>query len=68
MRLDPCTCHTHRPRPLEIEVLRDGTWWPGFLVHWRTDGDRWPGNVRYTVGPGRTYVGWVDQDQVRLVG
>ena len=49
----------------EVEVLRDGTWWPGFLEHWRKDGDRWTGDVRYTVGVGQTYVAWVDQNRIR---
>ena len=48
----------------EVEVLRKGAWWPGFLEHWRKDGHRWSGNVRYSVGVGQTYIGWVDQDRI----
>ena len=49
----------------EVEVLREGTWRPGFLEHWRKDGDRWEADVRYTVGIGQTHVAWVDENMVR---
>lgn len=48
-----------------VEVLdSDGFWHEGFFKHWRRDGDRWSGFVRYSVGVGMTHIGWCDQELI----
>ena len=48
-----------------VEVLEDGTLWPGMLRWWRRDGDRWLAFVDITNRPGITYVRWVPAERVR---
>jgi hypothetical protein len=53
-------------RPQDVEVYRDGGWWPGFLLGWRHD-DRgscqvW---VRLTVAGSETTT-WTELDALRL--
>lgn len=51
---------------IDVKVLHDdGSWYPGGLEHWREDGERWTGYVRYTVGLDATHIAWVDQNHIR---
>ena len=52
---------------IDVEVRHDGRWHAGVLEHWRRDGDRWRGFVRYSVGVGMTHIAWVDQGGIRQV-
>lgn len=52
---------------IEVEVLVDGTWWPGFLEHRRQRDGRWEGFVRWTRGPGLNHLGWYDYDDLRPI-
>lgn len=57
----------YRPdqRP-DVEVLRDGVWYPGELRAWQSRADGWWANVQYRTAPGMTYLDTVPADQVRL--
>jgi hypothetical protein len=52
---------------IDVQVLVDGTWWPGALEHRRRRDGRWEGWVRYTTGLGETRLGWFDCQQLRPV-
>jgi hypothetical protein len=53
-------------RPIKlVEVLVDGTWFPGKLRAWQKHDGRWRGDVIYTIGVGMRKLGWFDQDRVR---
>ena len=45
-------------RDIDVQVLVDDTWYDGNLEHWRRDGDRWTGFVRWSRGPGMNHIGW----------
>lgn len=49
-----------------MEVLHEGRWLPGLLLHaYRRDDGRWRGIVRYTAGVGERYEQGRDQDDIR---
>lgn len=48
-----------------VEVLVDGTWWPGFLERRRQAGDSWEGFVRWSTAPGENRIGWHPYEQIR---
>ena len=49
-----------------VEVLHEGRWLPGLLLHaYRRDDGRWRGIVRYTAGVGEQYEQGRDQDEIR---
>lgn len=50
-----------------VEVLHDGRWLPGTLMHAyrRREDGRWRAIVRYTAGVGERYEQARDQDEVR---
>lgn len=50
---------------VEVEVLVDGTWHPGFLEHRRPAGDQWEGFVRWSSAPGENRIGWYPYEQLR---
>ena len=52
---------------IDVEVLVDGTWWPGVLEHRRQDDDHWLGFVRWTQAPGENRIGWYPYEQLRQV-
>lgn len=60
MKLDP-------ERDSAIEVLHEGRWLPGTLLHRyrRREDGRWRGIVRYTAGVGEQYEQSRDQDEIR---
>ena len=52
-----------------VEVLHDGRWLPGLLLHtYRRNDGRWRGIVRYTAGVGEQYEQGRDQDDIRSPG
>jgi hypothetical protein len=54
------------PSHAEVEVLHDGRWVRGWLLHaYRTADGRWRGVVRYTVGVGMTYQQGRDESELR---
>jgi len=50
-----------------VEVLVDGTWYPGELRAWQKLEGRWRGDVVYTVGVGMRKLGWFLEDRLRPV-
>jgi hypothetical protein len=56
--------------PRACEVLHDGRWIAGWLLHWYRDprDGRWRGVVQYTVAPGATYYQPRDQTELRPIG
>lgn len=50
------------------EVLHDGVWVEGQLLHWyRTDAGRWRGVVRFSAGLGATFQQGRDESEIRPV-
>ena len=50
----------------EIEVLIDGTWYPGELRAWiPAEEGAWNGNVSYSTGVGQTYLATVPEDRIQ---
>jgi hypothetical protein len=58
---------TTRLNIVDVEVLVDGTWWPGNLEHWRRRDDRWEGWIRWSTGPGENRVDWFPAERIRRV-
>ncbi|NHC44972.1 hypothetical protein [Motilibacter aurantiacus] len=52
---DPSPEPAARGRQRRVEVLHDGEWLPGTLLHAYRVGDRWRAVVRYYAGPGSQY-------------
>ena len=55
---------------VEVEVLVDGTWWPGWLDpdHWRrTPEGRWEGFVRWSKGPADDFLRHFVEADIRRV-
>ncbi len=51
-----------------VEVLHNGSWHRGRVEAMYRDGDgRWHAFVRYSVAPGRQFLQWRDEDEVRKV-
>lgn len=50
---------------IPVEVLVDGSWWEGFLEHWRKLDDGWQGYVRWSQGTGAQYIRWIDAGDIR---
>ena len=48
-----------------VEVVVDGTWYPGELRAWQRLDGRWRGDVTYTIDVGMRKLGWFDQTDVR---
>jgi hypothetical protein len=60
----------NRHLDVQVEVRRDGVWWPGWLDPTqcrRDDTGRWRGFVRYSTGPDQNRLGSFDQDDIRKV-
>lgn len=56
-------------REAAVEVLHEGRWLPGRLLHaYRRDNGRWRGIVRYTAGVGEQYEQGRDQEDIRRPG
>lgn len=50
----------------EVRVqLDDGLWVPGWLEAYRQVEGVWSGHVRYTLGVGRTHIGWFEEGRIR---
>jgi hypothetical protein len=56
----------HNGRMQEVEVERDGQWWPGTMGLWREDERGWVATVRYAAG-GRQYTETMPADRVRTL-
>lgn len=54
-----------RPRP--VQVLHEGTWYDGWVEGVRRDDAGWQGFVRYAVAPGRRYLQWRPQSELRPI-
>lgn len=51
-----------------VEVLVDGTWYPGELRSWDKDeAGAWSAMVEWTTAPGSTFLGRVPADRLRPV-
>lgn len=50
-----------------VEVLVDGTWWPGELRSWdqAADDGSWSGMAEWTTEPGSTFLGRVPAARLR---
>jgi hypothetical protein len=60
----------NRHDDVQVQVRRDGTWYPGWLdpgAWHRDDTGRWRGFVRYCTGPAENRLGAFDQDDIRKV-
>lgn len=52
-----------------VEVLVDGTWYPGELRSWdQAEDNSWSGMAEWTVAPGSTYLGRVLAGRLRSAG
>lgn len=52
----------------QVEVERDGQWWPGTMGLWREDAKKgWVATVRYSAGS-KQYTETIPADRVRTVG
>lgn len=50
----------------EVRVqLDDGLWVPGWLEAYRKVEGVWSGFVRYTLGVGKTHIGWFEEGRIR---
>ena len=49
----------------DVEVQRDGRWWPGTMGLWREDERGWVATVRYEA-EGRRYTETIPADQLRV--
>ncbi len=60
---------SNRHDDVQVEVLLDGTWWPGWLDpdDWAKTGGRWHAMVRYQTGVAENMIREFDQDQIRRV-
>jgi hypothetical protein len=50
---------------VDVKILHEGTWFNGILDHWRDEGARLTGHVRWSSGPGQLRIGWYDKAQIR---
>jgi hypothetical protein len=50
----------------DVEVERDGKWWPGTMGLWREDKRGWVATVRYSDGS-RLYTETIPADRVREI-
>jgi hypothetical protein len=48
----------------QVEVERDGQWWPGTMGLWREDTRGWVATVRYSTGA-RQYTETITADRLR---
>jgi hypothetical protein len=48
-----------------IEVLHDGSWYPGMLDRWKHDERGWVGHVWWSEGVGLTHVEWIAAARLR---
>ena len=51
--------------PRRVEVVHEGFWYEGWVEAVRRDEAGWWGFVCYTVAPGRRYLQWRPQEQLR---
>lgn len=51
----------------EVEVLVDGSWYPGDLRSWTSTPDGWVAQVRWNRAPGENLLGNFPEDRVRPV-
>jgi hypothetical protein len=51
----------------EVEVHRDGQWWPGTMGLWRESANGWVATVRYATG-GRQYTETIPAERLRVPG
>lgn len=56
---------TERGLPRPVQVLCEGTWYPGWLEDVRHDADGWHGFVRYTTGPDQRRLAWFGEAEIR---
>jgi hypothetical protein len=49
----------------DVEVNRNGKWWPGTMGLWREDKSGWVATVRYEA-EGRRYTETIPADQLRI--
>lgn len=49
----------------DVEVLVDGTWWPGELRAWERRDDGWWGNVQWRTKPGETRIDTLPEHRIR---
>jgi hypothetical protein len=50
----------------QVEVERDGQWWPGMMGLWREDKRGWVATVRYSTGS-RQYTETISADRLRIL-
>jgi hypothetical protein len=60
---------SNRLDDVQVEVLVDDTWWPGWLdpSTWRQVDGRWRAFVRWQTAPAENHLGTFDQDQIKQV-
>jgi hypothetical protein len=49
----------------DVEVQRDGQWWPGTMGLWRESANGWVATVRYATG-GRQYTETIPAERLRV--